>query len=192
MVSHSCCHGAAHLLGRAVDDRRAVLAQALLQLGVLRRLDEDVADLATSAGGMPAGPPSANQLATRSLGEAELDQRRHVRQRPPARVGVERQRAQLAVGEIGARRRQRRPGQIDAAGDQVGHHRRAAAIVHRLQRHLVGEQDLGAEQMRRRAEPRRADGQARPASCGPSSCNSFIVLAGLSAGTVSTTTLLNR
>src|SRR3954469_4845105 len=43
-------HGLAHLLGRAGQDRRAVLFEPLLQVRILRRLDEQVMDLADDRG----------------------------------------------------------------------------------------------------------------------------------------------
>jgi len=124
--------------------------------------------LATSAGGMPAGPPSANQLATRSLvkpSSTKVGTSGSGAQRASASSASARS---FLFGEIGARRRQGWPGHVDAAGDQIGHHRRAAAIVHGFRTALC-----------RRAgswEPSRCDGEPNPGvptvkppvSCGPS------------------------
>ena len=141
-------------------DRRAVRRQTLLQLGILGCRDKGVVEFAHDS---IVGPsrrrepdPARNLFRT----EAEFGERRHFRHFRSAFVRVDRQNLDFLFAIEALRDREGRQREIDAPGDQIGHHRRAATIMNILRRRAGRAREPRCEEMGWRPHPRRAEAQS--------------------------------
>ena len=82
----------------------------------------------TAALGVPAGANRPNQTEASKPGTADFGNRRLVRMQRRSLGGGDAEQPHRAAADIAERRRDAVEGELDAAADQVGHHRRRAPV----------------------------------------------------------------
>src|SRR6516165_5184728 len=124
--------------------------------GVRAAITNSRFSLSTISVGVPARRQDAGPVSDPVRAKPSLDQGRNVRQRGEPRLGIDRERPKLLGVHIRPRAVEGGEAEIHASGDEIRHHRRAAAIMDVLNRRIRGERNFGGEQMAGGTGTRRA------------------------------------